>query len=95
MEEWLGAENELQLKELLLRDANFVSLTVRANTKSSALIEKRLRDIRMPEDTLIAVINRQGLPIVPSGKKVLKEGDRITVIGEPEGIKEFRRTYIS
>ena len=94
IEEWLDAENEQQLKESLLRDANFISMTIRSGTKSSGFIEKMLKEIHLPEETLIAVITRDGLPIVPSGKKQLKEGDRLTVIGDPNGIKEFRKLYM-
>lgn len=90
---WLRAENEQQLKEILLRDEHFISMTVRTKGKSQQLVGKSLKDIQMPADTLVAVITRAGKTIVPGGDKVLMEGDRITIIGEPQGIEEFRQKY--
>ena len=94
IEEWMACEDEQQLKEVLLRDENFLNIKLRQGAKSGALINRRIRDVRMPEEALIAIINRDGIPIVPTGSKMLLEGDRLTIIGDKKGIGEFRRLYI-
>lgn len=90
MPEWLGERNEQQLKELLLRKERFLSITLRRNTPSAGLIGKMVKELDLPEGSLIAIILRQGQIIVPRGSTTLLEGDRITVIGNPKGIKELK-----
>ena len=94
IDEWLACEDEQQLKEVLLRDENFLNIKLRMGTSSEALVNRRIRDIHMPEEALIAIINRDGIPIVPTGSKMLHEGDRLTIIGDKKGIAEFRRLYM-
>lgn len=93
MEEWMAAENDQQLKEVLLRDDSFLTLKLVHGNKSEVMINKQIKEIHMPEESLIAIINRDGLPIVPKGDKSLKEGDRLTIIGDKRGIVEFRKLY--
>ncbi len=45
---------------------------------------KRLRDLTMPDNSLIAVVMRDGTPMVPRGNSDLKAGDRLVLITLPE-----------
>ena len=89
----MDATDDQELKEILLRDERFFSLTIRSNTPSSALIRKSLRDIRMPEGCLVALIRRKGETIVPRGLTELIEGDRLTIIGDAQGIEQLINEY--
>ena len=93
IKDWLDATNDQELKEILLRDERFFSLTIRSNTASSALIGHSLRDIRMPEGCLVALIRRKGETIVPRGLTELMEGDRLTIIGDAQGIEQLINEY--
>jgi basic amino acid/polyamine antiporter, APA family len=53
-----------------------------------------LREIRFPERSLVAMVSRGGSFHVPRGSTVLREGDRITVIGEPDEIGELYEEYV-
>ena len=53
-----------------------------------------LRDLRMPEGALIALIRRRGETLVPRGRTVLCEWDRLTIIGEPAGLAELSKRYV-
>ena len=77
----------------MLRDERFFSLRIRSNTPSSVLIGRSLREIRMPEGCLVALIRRKGETIVPRGLTVLLEGDRLTVIGDTQGIEQLNDEY--
>jgi basic amino acid/polyamine antiporter, APA family len=92
--EWRAAKNEMQLKEVLLRDERFLSIKITKDTASSKLINLKLRDIKLPEGCLIAMIRREGQTIVPKGNTVLSEGDRLTVIGDPRGLSEVKRKFM-
>lgn len=90
---WLASRHEQDLKETLLRDERFLSLRVAAGTASEPLMGLALRDIRLPEGSLVALIRRGGQSIVPRGSTVLLDGDRLTVIGEPEGLRAIAQQY--
>jgi amino acid transporter len=87
MQEWLEDRNDQELKETLLRDDRFLSLQVVSGQKTEELIGHALNELGMPEGTLVALIRRYGETLVPRGRTVLREGDRLTIIGSPGGIK--------
>ena len=89
----MNATDDQELKEILLRDERFFSLTIRSNSLSSSLIGKSLSDVRMPEGCLVALIRRKGETIVPSGLTELIEGDRLTIIGDAKGIEKLINKY--
>ena len=60
---------------------------------SSSLIGNSLRNIRMPEGCLVALIRRKGETIVPRGLTKLMDGDRLTIIGDAQGIEQLIREY--
>ena len=93
LKDWLAANDEQELKEILLRDERFLSLRIRINTPSSVLIGRSLGEIRMPEGSLVALIRRKGETIIPRGQTVLEEGDRLTVIGDAHGIEKLNNEY--
>ena len=93
LKDWKDATDEQDLKEILLRDERFFSLRILSNTPSSVLIGRSLREIRMPEGCLVALIRRKGETIVPRGLTVLLEGDRLTIIGDTQGIEQLNDEY--
>jgi mannitol/fructose-specific phosphotransferase system IIA component (Ntr-type) len=93
MDEWVNDRNEQDLKETLLRDERFLALRLQAGTLSEPLIGQALRDIRLPEGSLVALIRRFGETLVPRGRTVLREGDRLTIIGAPAGLREIELEY--
>jgi APA family basic amino acid/polyamine antiporter len=89
MSEWMACQGEQELKEALLRDERYLSLRVRPGTRSAELIDRELRDLRMPEGCLVALIRREHETLIPHGGTRLQAGDRLTIIGEPAGIREM------
>jgi Trk K+ transport system NAD-binding subunit len=53
------------------------------------MVDRRLREIAFPGDTLVAMIRRGELTIVPNGDTLLREGDRVTVIGSPDDVRRL------
>ena len=86
MDAWLAASDHQELKEAVLRDERVLALTLEPDTPAASLIGLALKDLNMPEGTLIALVSRETDVIVPRGATVLEEGDRLTVIGEPDGL---------
>lgn len=91
--EWHSARDEQQLKEVLLHNDNFISLFLSTELKSRSLIGKLIKDLRLPEGCLIATLQREGHIIVPKGNTLLMTNDRLTIIGEPQSVKQLKEIY--
>jgi len=93
MPEWLAAAGETQLKEALFRNERLLILTLDDEPRRTALVGRRISDVEIPEGVLIAMIHRDGDMLVPTGRSELLSGDRLTVLGRPEGITKLRAGY--
>ena len=93
MTEWLRADSDQQLKELLYRDERMFVMTLDRDLPGSDLIGLALRELSLPDGTLIAMIRRADDLVIPKGDTELLEGDRLTVIGRPAGIITLRKRY--
>jgi mannitol/fructose-specific phosphotransferase system IIA component (Ntr-type) len=93
MPEWLGAENEDNLKEAVFREERVCVITLERGGEANDLIGLMLRELSIPDGTLIAMIRRGDEQIIPKGSTVLHDGDRVTVIGRPEGVRALREQY--
>ncbi|HUF11546.1 MAG TPA: amino acid permease [Longimicrobiales bacterium] len=92
MERWRGADTD-GLRQALLGEQHFLSLTLAEGTNAGTLIGQLVRELDMPEGSLIAVIHRAGKIVVPRGGTRLAADDRLTVIGDPAGIAELEARY--
>ena len=93
LQAWLTAENDQELKEILLRDEHYVSVKLLPGEAGEPMIGKALRELQVPHGCLVAMIRRGELTFVPWGNTLLSEGDQITVIGDAESITEFKSIY--
>ncbi len=93
MEQWLSAKNEQEMKEILLRDEHFLSVTVQTNGKASQFIDRSIQELELPENCLIVLIHRNGNVLVPRGNTQLLNGDRLTIIGDKKGIRKLYDQY--
>lgn len=57
-------------------DMDFVSATIDAN---SIWVGKSVKSMGLPSDLLIALINRDGLEIIPNGKTIIRENDELVI----------------
>jgi amino acid transporter/mannitol/fructose-specific phosphotransferase system IIA component (Ntr-type) len=93
MPEWRRGKHEQELKETLLRDDRFLSLRLWAGSPTEEFVGKMLRELDLPPGCLIALIRRYGEMLVPQGRTVLREGDRLTIIGSPAGLRSLKVRY--
>jgi trk system potassium uptake protein TrkA len=66
-----------------------VEFDVEEHARSSGIIGKPLRDARLPPDSRVASIIREGRMIPPLGGERIEVGDRIIVIGSPEAARAW------
>ncbi len=88
-DDWTSARDEQELKEVMLR--NDRSLTVNISDKEAGAWQNcQIMELSLPGSCLVALIQRDGEVEFPRGSTRFREGDRVTIIGEPEDIKTLR-----
>lgn len=92
-EDWKNAESDQDLKEVLLKDDHFLYMTVSSESGTSSLLGKSLREVHLPPGNLIPIIHRSGENIIPTGDTILEEGDHLTVLGDPDFLRSFKKKY--
>jgi len=90
---WLSAEDPADFREVLLHEERFMTLHVSDRGPSSVLVGRELRSVEWPKDTLVAVVRRGDEILIPSGALAFAAGDRLSIVGEPEGIREVRSRF--
>ena len=91
--EWRSASDEQEIKETLLHHERYLTLQLLSGTNTEEFIGQSVRDLNVPAGNLVALIRRQGDIIVPNGSTELREGDRVTIIGDPNGIERLYELY--
>ncbi len=86
--------NHREIKEYLLHNDRYITLTLSREAGTSELIGKSLKELRLPTDVLMALIQRGEQIFTPRGDTVLKENDIVTIIGEPKGIETLFVKYL-
>ncbi len=93
LEAWRNAEDEVALKEVMLREDRFLTLQVRSRGPTSELHGRELRELAFEPGTLVVLVERDGRSLVPRPDMELLDGDRVTVLGDPDGIDATRRRF--
>ena len=93
MLEWLAARGSAQLKEALFRNERLLVLTLEGSGARDVMVGAPLKEVDLPDGTLVAMISRNDEMIIPKGDTVLEAGDRVTVLGRPEAINELRARF--
>lgn len=90
-ERWMGATNEKELREILLRDERFINILLKKGDITESMIGKSIREIELPGESLVTIIKRDGQIIFPHGNTVLQENDELSIIGEKSDIRELKK----
>ena len=60
---------------------------------SQAIVNSKLRELRLPGDCLVLMISREGKRIMPDGNTRLEKNDVLVIIGSKEYMIEIRNMY--
>lgn len=96
--DWVASHDAEQLRSALLRHQRFLTLPLNPRTRAAeALVGKRVWQLGelLPNNVLIAMVERAGDAIVPSGKTQLQTGDILTILGQPGDIDRLYRKYLA
>ena len=91
--EWLEAEDNLELREVMLRDEHMLVVEVLPEGASSVLDGMTIQEMALPKSTHLAMIRRRGQLVVPHDDTAMETGDRLTILGSPRNIIDLRHRY--
>ncbi len=95
LDAWRAAPNEQAIRETLVTNDRYLTLVLDADGTTAPFIGRRLRELRLPQGVLVALVHRDGQAVVPSGSTLLEVGDRLTIIGETDGVRELLDRFSS
>ena len=90
----ISLKNEQKVIEYLLHDKRYISIQLVKNSSTGIFINKRLMDLKLPNNVLVIFVERGTTFFAPNGKTKLLENDTITIIGEPNSINQMYDHYI-
>lgn len=93
LERWLGAQDEVELRNVLLHDRELLTVPLNSEGPSGELVGRLIRDCSLPDGVLVALVRRGPEVVFPRGDTRLLEGDRVCFIGEESGLEELGRRY--
>ena len=93
LQRWMACESDSELRELLLRDERFLQFTVHEGGVAEELVGAQLNQPNFPPGALVALIHREDSSFVPTSSEVIKDGDRLTIIGNPGAVELVRQRF--
>ena len=91
LEHWCAASDEEELREVLLREDHYLKLTLSSDGPGADLVDRPKREADLPGDCLLPLLRREGDLIAVEEDTVLKEGDQLLLLGEPEELESLRK----
>ncbi len=95
VKEIMNLVSHRKIKEYLLYNERYITVQIKQKTKQFELTGKQLKDIKLPPDVLVALIERDCASFTPHGDTVIYENDVLTIIGEPGSINKLYELYMS
>ncbi len=89
MPSWRAAGSERELKETLLDPERFLFVSVGESRDVSPFVGLKVRDLPLPSESVVSLIERSGSMLVPTPQTVVAAGDRLTITGEPAAIRQL------
>ncbi|MEM1176774.1 MAG: amino acid permease [Acidobacteriota bacterium] len=88
--DWQSADSDRELRDILVRDDHFLHAPIEQIPYLAGYVDRELREVNFPGSCLVALIERDGEVITAKGKQVLRAGDELAIIGEPEDLAILR-----
>ncbi|MBS2100870.1 amino acid permease [Carboxylicivirga linearis] len=95
VQEIIKMDSHRAMKEYMLQNERFISIKLLNGTAQSAMVGLQLKEVQLPKDVLVALIERDNKTFAPNGSTLLQEDDILTIIGEEKSISKLFKSYIS
>lgn len=87
-------DSHREIKEYMLQNERFITIKLLNNTSQGLMIGRMLKDVQLPKDVLVALIERNNKTFAPNGTTLLQENDILTIMGETKSITKLFNEYI-
>ncbi|WP_010662734.1 amino acid permease [Marinilabilia salmonicolor] len=94
VEEMFDHKSHRKIKEYLLHNERFFTVRLLPQSAQFELVGKKLKELSLPPDVLVALVERDSETFAPHGDTVLEEHDALTLIGEPKSIAQLFDKYL-
>lgn len=88
-EKWKKTKNAKDVQNSLIQDIGSFSVWIKNSGRTAKMRGNKIKEVRLPEHSIIGAMYRDGKITVPDQDEVLKEGDELIVIAQGEAIKEL------
>jgi trk system potassium uptake protein TrkA len=58
--------------------------------KNSKIIDSKIRNLKLPEDSIVATIVRRNEIVIPHGDDIIRDGDRVILIVKNSEVNELK-----
>ena len=89
-ERWLEADSHSDIRSTLLEDRSILTVVVDPEGATAEWVDARIRDLDLPQGVLIALIRRGDDVIFPDGNTRFDPADRVSFLGEEQGLDAVR-----
>ena len=93
--EMLSLHSHREIKEYLLQNEHFISVKLLSGTAQAAMVGLQLKEVQLPKDVLVALIERDNKTFAHNGSTILQEDDILTILDGAMSISKLFRGYIS
>lgn len=83
-----------EVTEYLLHDKQYISFSLTKSEPSNIFINKKLMEVKLPQDVLVVFIDRENTSFAPKGQTLLLENDVLTIVGERRSINKLYDQFI-
>ena len=91
--DWNIAQDDHEIKEAILNEDRYMFLEIGKDSNTENIIEQQISELNIPEGCLIIWLRRDDQIIIPKGNTIIKRGDRLTIIGDQEGMKKLKEKF--
>ena len=89
--QWLAAKNELELRELFLREERYLSVRLTRHSPFAHWLGEAVGNLELPEGAQVTVVRRRGRTLAAEHDLFLQSGDRVILTGDPASIHSLRQ----
>lgn len=83
-QEWRDLDEVVEIRAQFIRSGEVAEVTI----DSPGVVGRKIREVQMHHNCLIAFIDRKGEMVVPHGDTVLEKDDTLTIIGTEDAVNE-------
>ena len=87
---WLSARTDSELNDVLVRDDHFLHVPVESLPVLARQVGKRIAEIELPDDVLIALVERDDRTLIAGPDLTLAARDTVALVGEPPALESLR-----